>query len=1155
MKKIVLLLLFSVSAVLPAWASDTVELLPGTLAGHVSLSSEVVKNGTVYANATDGSASAQSSFTGSDYSVVVPAGKSWRLTFYVYPEVPSGAYSYVYVALPDVIGPVPGDQTTTFNVAVTTARITADVTVANGTLASIPTLQAYGSTGGSVSTSVQYYGQNIAYAVSLPISNVSINGTAAVTSTDGQSSTQALASQTVAVSAAGATASWSLDAAFSAGAIQGDIALTGAVQPNSATLYLYAPSGSNVGSKSLSGNGSYDFTNLLPGTYQLYNYVYFDNAQLYLYGSVPAVAGTVTQHDYIDTVALARIGLNPTGFFTADKISSGYTYGYWTAPNPNSQGLSRTAYAYFSAAAGGFRAVLTPGEWKFSQINLNGYDYSQSGVYISYAMGIYDYSRSSQPVTFVGGDDQTLPSFDFDTTQTELTFDVVEPAGATSETLISAARISGYVTTYSGGSPQFQYSISSSTSTATPQPRQRVRIVGVPGTYAVQTFGTVNGSSTSFGNFTLELKAPLPTPAGTAVAVSAGSGVGLVFDEVTTGGVSTASQLPVGPALPGGYTGILNNGVKAYYSVSTTATFSGYVDVTIDYAADAVPAELAADLRLFYYDDASQTWIDVTLGVDEANHQIVGTAPALSLFAIGVPHAPVLDPVVVPADALAGEELVVAASFQDADPGEAHTATVTWGDGITSDGVVDESAGTLTAAHTYAQAGTYAATVTFTDITGKTVTQDFTVVVGGGDTTAPVLTFEARITAEATGPDGVAVDFAVTALDDTDGPVAAVTSVPSGTVFPLGTTVVTVTATDAAGNEATQDLEVTVTDTTAPTIEVPADLVLEATGAGGAAATFAARATDLVDGDVTVTSSLASGSTVALGTTAVTLTAVDAAGNTGSATFNVTVQDTTAPTIAVPANRVLEATGADGATAAFAATATDSVDGDVTVTSSLASGSMFPLGTRVVELTATDAAGNTSAGSFTVTVRDTTAPVINGITPSVGSLWPPNHHMVGITVTVDATDAAGAVTSRIVAVTSSEPDYTRDDDDRRNDIVVTGDLTVDLRAERLGSGSGRVYTLTVEVTDAAGNATQATTTIVVPHDQGGKPDKSGKSEKPGKSQQAKSAKADSKTDEKSDHKSAKSDAKSGDKADAKSDAKSTKAGASSSKSGPDKKKG
>ncbi|MEE9534834.1 MAG: HYR domain-containing protein, partial [Acidimicrobiia bacterium] len=84
-------------------------------------------------------------------------------------------------------------------------------------------------------------------------------------------------------------------------------------------------------------------------------------------------------------------------------------------------------------------------------------------------------------------------------------------------------------------------------------------------------------------------------------------------------------------------------------------------------------------------------------------------------------------------------------------------------------------------------------------------------------------------------------------------------------------------------------------DTTPPVVSVPADITAEATGPSGAVVTFVSSANDAVDGSLTPTCAPASGSTFALGTTTVTCSATDTAGNMGTASFSVTVQDTTPP--------------------------------------------------------------------------------------------------------------------------------------------------------------------------------------------------------------------------------------------------------------------
>ena len=79
------------------------------------------------------------------------------------------------------------------------------------------------------------------------------------------------------------------------------------------------------------------------------------------------------------------------------------------------------------------------------------------------------------------------------------------------------------------------------------------------------------------------------------------------------------------------------------------------------------------------------------------------------------------------------------------------------------------------------------------------------------DTTPPVLTLPAPVTVTATSPDGTAVSYIASAADDTDGVVPVTCHPASGSVFPLGTTSVACTATDAAGNTASGQFPVTVT--------------------------------------------------------------------------------------------------------------------------------------------------------------------------------------------------------------------------------------------------------------------------------------------------------------------------------------------------------
>ncbi len=169
--------------------------------------------------------------------------------------------------------------------------------------------------------------------------------------------------------------------------------------------------------------------------------------------------------------------------------------------------------------------------------------------------------------------------------------------------------------------------------------------------------------------------------------------------------------------------------------------------------------------------------------------------------------------------------------------------------------------------------------------------------------------------------------------------------------------------------ETSSILSVSVLDLTPPVITVPTNLIVEATTAAGAAVTFSTSATDAVSGPCPMTNTPASGSIFSLGMTTVTVTSSDPAGNTASRTFTVTVSDTTAPVITIPSNMIIEATSAAGAVVTFSTSATDAVSGPRPTTNTPPSGSTFPIGATTITTTASDAAGNPSSQSFTVTIN------------------------------------------------------------------------------------------------------------------------------------------------------------------------------------------
>ena len=140
-------------------------------------------------------------------------------------------------------------------------------------------------------------------------------------------------------------------------------------------------------------------------------------------------------------------------------------------------------------------------------------------------------------------------------------------------------------------------------------------------------------------------------------------------------------------------------------------------------------------------------------------------------------------------------------------------------------------------------------------------------------------------------------------------------------------------------------------------------------------------------------------------------------------------------------------------------------------------------GTYFVTWTYDDGNGNTTTQTQTVIVEDTTPPSIDTISASPDVIWPPNHKMVPVTISVVASDNCDAdPTCQIISIASNEPENGLGDGDTAPDWEITGDLTANLRAERAGNGSGRVYTITVRCTDSVGNSTDQQVTVTVPHD-------------------------------------------------------------------------
>ena len=248
------------------------------------------------------------------------------------------------------------------------------------------------------------------------------------------------------------------------------------------------------------------------------------------------------------------------------------------------------------------------------------------------------------------------------------------------------------------------------------------------------------------------------------------------------------------------------------------------------------------------------------------------------------------------------------------------------------------------------------------------------------DFTPPEIALDPSITVEAESPQGAIVDFASSASDDYSGSVAVECVPPSGSVFPLGATLVVCTATDFAGNRAEATLTVTVQDTTPPQFShYPLDATVECDGVPDP---DLVTADDLYDGavDVLLEQTRIAGPCTDSYTHLRSWAATDSNSNSTSHLQTLAVVDTTPPLLdGLPENLTVEC---DAIPPAPRITAADNCDPTVHLTfdETRTDGSCEDGFILTRTWTATDRCRNPTTHVQVITVQDTSAPRL-GLTP------------------------------------------------------------------------------------------------------------------------------------------------------------------------------
>jgi hypothetical protein len=281
-----------------------------------------------------------------------------------------------------------------------------------------------------------------------------------------------------------------------------------------------------------------------------------------------------------------------------------------------------------------------------------------------------------------------------------------------------------------------------------------------------------------------------------------------------------------------------------------------------------------------------------------------------------------------------------------------------------------------------------------------------------------------------------------------------------GATFPVGTSVVNFTATDANNNTASCSVTIIVLDNRPPVfVNCPANITVgNDVNKCGSNVVFATPiATDNCGATVAQTVGLASGSLFPVGTTTVTFVASDNATppNTVSCNFTVTVMDMQPPT-AVCQNVVLNLNAAGtGAitTAQVNGGTTDNCPGTLTYALSNTNFTCSNIGQNNVTLTVTDGAGNTSTCVATITVRDIIPPTFTCPNP--------------LTV-----DGCNALVPDVVTGIVNEAD----------NCGVAGTVQNPVAGLAFGQVSGNLVNITVTVTDINGNIKTCVVPVTIQDD-------------------------------------------------------------------------
>jgi hypothetical protein len=188
----------------------------------------------------------------------------------------------------------------------------------------------------------------------------------------------------------------------------------------------------------------------------------------------------------------------------------------------------------------------------------------------------------------------------------------------------------------------------------------------------------------------------------------------MTFDNVTSGGDANVDISGQGTPPPIGFR---VGSPPVYYEITTTAVFTGEIEICIDYTGVTFTNNDNPNGNIELFHQSATGWEQITMTIDSVNHTVCGRTTSLSPFVIAeVNSKPVIEQITTAIDPVqVNTDVDITVSFSDADITDTHTVVFNWGDG-TSDTVLSSSAsGTAQAQHAYSTPGVYVVTAEITD--------------------------------------------------------------------------------------------------------------------------------------------------------------------------------------------------------------------------------------------------------------------------------------------------------------------------------------------------------------------------------------------------------------------------------------------------------